>query len=316
MTKYIAGRIFQFIPVLILSSILIWAMVYTLPGDPAEVLAGNQATTQEVEQLRAKLGLDQSPVHQYVIWVGNVLRGDLGASYFTQRPVFDAITARLPATVQLAAISIVMSLLVAFPTGIASALWPRSLLGRLARTYQTVALAVPAFWLGLLLILIFSVSLRWLPSAGDYYPIWQNPIEALRRALLPALALGMAIGGVTSRFVTTSLTETMQRDYIRMARSKGISETRVLLHHGLRNALLPVITIIGLQLGNFLGGAVVTEVIFNYPGIGRLVYTAISGRDYPLIQGSILVIVASFLTINAIVDIIYAYIDPRIRVRS
>jgi peptide/nickel transport system permease protein len=314
MIGYVLRRILQFVPVLVLASILIWSMVYTLPGDPAEVLAGNQATNQEVDRLREKLGLDQSPVQQYVIWIGNALQGDLGRSYFTQRPVFEAIVSRLPATAQLAVISIVMSLLVAFPTGIASSLWPRSLAGRLARAYQTVALAVPAFWLGLLLILVFSVSLRLLPSAGDYFPFWENPFEAMRRALLPALALGMAIGGVTSRFVSASLTETMGRDYIRLARSKGLSEARVVLHHGLRNALLPVITIIGLQLGNFLGGAVVTEVIFNYPGIGRLVYTAISGRDYPLIQGAILTIVVVFLTINMLVDILYYYIDPRIRI--
>lgn len=313
MYAYVVRRLLQFALVLFLGSIAVWALVYALPGDPATVLAGPDAGAQELEATRERLGLNEPVVQQYAIWLGNVLGGDLGTSFFFAQSVADTLAEHIPATAQLAGAAMALTLLIAVPVGTVVALWPRSLAGRICQGYLTVGLSVPAFWLGLLLIILFAVQLRTLPAASDYVAFWEDPVRALRSTILPAAAIAVHASSVTARFLSTSLREVMGRDFIRTARAKGVPERDVIRRHALRNSALPTVTVVGLQLGGFLGGTVVIEAVFNYPGLGRLLYTAIGERDYAVVQGGVLFVVATFLCLNLLVDLLYAYLDPRIR---
>jgi peptide/nickel transport system permease protein len=313
MGAYLVRRIAQFVPVLFVASIGIWAMAYALPGSPAQVLAGTDATPQQVAAIAKEMGLDRPLPVQYWIWLDHVFHGNLGQSYSSNLPVATLLWQRIPATAQLAVCSMIVGLVIAGVAGIVSALRPRSVLGRLAIAYQNIALAVPTFWLGILLVLAFSVKLRVLPATSAYIPIWESPVQGIKAITLPAIALGVHVSSITARFIRSSVHEAMGREFVRTARSKGVPEPAVVGRHALRNALLPVITVVGLQLASFLGGAVVTEVVFNYPGLGRLIYNAVIARDYTLIQGGVLFIACLFLVINLIVDVGYAYIDPRVR---
>jgi peptide/nickel transport system permease protein len=303
----------HFIPVLILASMAIWGMIYLIPGSPATIIAGPNGTPQEVRAISARLGLNRPIPVQYVIWVEHALRGDLGVSAFSGQPVTSLIASRLPATAQLAALSMIIALLVSVPLGILAGSRPRSWTRRFVDAYQATALAVPTFWLGILLIIFFGLYLKVLPTASNYVAFWQSPLGALKNTILPALTLGIFVSGILTRFLAGALTDALGRDYVRTARAKGVRERVIVLRHGLRNALLPFVTVTGLQLGGFVGGTIVTESVFSYPGLGSLIYQAVEGRDYALVQGTTLLIVVIFMLINLGVDVLYGVLDPRIR---
>jgi len=314
-TAYVLRRLLQMLPVLLLASFAIFAMIYAVPGGPVAVLVGENASPEEVAATIARYGLDRPMVIQYLDWLGRALQGDFGLSLHSREPVLALIGERLPATLQLAVASIIVALLVGIPVAIASAVRQNSWLDRVLSGWSALALGVPTFWLGILLILLFAVELRWLPSASRHVPFWESPIDALRSLALPALTLGIYVSGIFARFLRASLIGEARQDYVRTARAKGVPEGRIVGLHIMRNALLPFVTIVGLMMANFIGGAVVTEAVFTYPGLGRLVIQAISTRDYPLIQGCILVILVGYMLVNLMVDLLYAWIDPRIEYR-
>lgn len=312
MIGYVLRRLFHLVPVLLLGSAAVWAIIYAVPGDPVSVLVGENATPEQIAAATAQYGLDRPILVQYADWLWRALRGDLGTSIHASAPVLGLVAERLPATFQLAFMATFVSLVLGIPVAIISALKPGSWVDRILSLWNAMTLGVPTFWLGILLILWFSVEMRWLPSASAYVPLWEDPIAALRNLILPAVTLGVYVSGVLARFLRASLVTEMRSDYIRTARSKGLPEWQVVSVHILRNALLPFVTIVGLMMANFIGGAVVTEAVFTYPGLGRLLIQAISTRDYPLIQGCIIVIMLIYILINLSVDVFYAYIDPRI----
>jgi peptide/nickel transport system permease protein len=314
MTGFLLRRLAQFIPVLVIGAVVIWGFVYALPGSPAAIIAGAGASQAEINAINARLGLNHPVWQQFASWLGNSLHGNLGASAVTGTPVSTMLGGAAAATAQLAIIALVLLVIIAVPLGIAAGVRPRSVVGRIVSWFLSVSLAVPPFWLGLLLILAFSVKLRVFPPAAEFVPFFTDPGAALRGAIMPALALAVYSASVTARFLAASLHEAMRSDYIRTARAKGAGEIRVVLGHALRNALLPTLTVAALQVGALLGGAIIIEVIFTYPGLGNLLYTALNNRDYAVIQGALLLIVAIFLVINLVVDLLYAVVDPRIRV--
>lgn len=312
MIGYVVHRLGQLLPVLLIASFGIWGMIYAVPGGPMGVMLGENATAEQIEALTRQLGLDQPILFQYFEWLKSALMGDLGNSLYSRQPVLTLIGQRLPASLQLAVAAIVVALAIGIPVAIVSALYPNSWIDRVLSAWSALALGVPTFWLGILLILLFAVQLRWLPSASNFVPIWENPGQALRTLVLPAMTLGIYVSGIFARFLRASLVSELRADYVRTARSKGLPERQIIGLHVMRNALLPFITIVGLSLANFIGGTVVTEAVFNYPGLGRLLIDAIGNRDYPLIQGCIVVILLIYIFVNLAVDMLYAYIDPRI----
>jgi peptide/nickel transport system permease protein len=315
MGSYIIRRLLQFIPVLILASIAVWAIIYAVPGNPAMALVGPDATPQTLAAAERRLGLDKPVLTQYFLWVGNALHLDFGTSAINGDSVLGQLASRIPASLQLTLFSMVIGLVLALPLGIVSALKPRSVVTKVINFYQAAALAIPTFWVGILLIIGLAVKKHVFPSVSNYESMWSDPLGAFKNTFLPALCLGIYISGIIARFVAASLRDSLGQDFIRTARAKGVPEHAVVSRHALRNALLPTVTVVGLQIGEFLGGTVVTEVVFSYPGLGRLIYTAVTGRDYPIIQAAVLFIVVAFLLINLIVDVLYAYLDPRVRLR-
>ena len=315
MTAYVLRRLFQMLPVLLLASFAIFAMIYAVPGGPVAVIVGENAGPEEIAAAIQRYGLDRPMVVQYADWLGRAATGDFGLSLHSRQPVLQLIGERLPATLQLALAAIFVALVIGIPVAIASAVKPNSWLDRLLSGWSALALGVPTFWLGILLILLFAVELRWLPSASRHVPFWESPVDALRSLALPAITLGTYVSGILARFLRASLIGEARADYVRTARAKGVPENRIVGLHIMRNALLPFVTIVGLMMANFIGGAVVTEAVFTYPGLGRLLIQAISTRDYPLIQGCILVILVAYMLINLTVDMLYAWIDPRIEYR-
>ncbi|MCC7280815.1 MAG: ABC transporter permease [Acetobacteraceae bacterium] len=312
MTGYVLRRLMQMLPVLLVASVGVWGMIYAVPGGPAGMILGENATAEQVAALHRELGLDQPILSQYWIWLSGALGGNMGRSIFSHQPVASLIAERLPATLQLGLFAILVGLALGMPVAIVSAIRPDGWVDRLLAGWSALALGVPTFWLGILLILLFAVDLRLLPSASAHVPFYQDPLAMLRNLLLPALTLGTYVSGIFARFLRASLLEQLSADYVRTARAKGLPERDVIGSHALRNALLPFVTVVGLMTANFIGGAVVTEAVFTYPGLGQLLVQAISTRDYPLIQGCILVIMVIYMIANIVVDVIYAYIDPRI----
>ncbi len=315
MTGYIIRRLVQLVPVLFLASIGIWAMVYAVPGSPIGAIVGENATQEQIADAMQRLGLDRPLHEQYFSWLRGALVGDFGHSIQSREPVLNLIMARVPATLQLGLFSILVGLLLGVPVAIISALFPNTWIDRVLSAWSALALGVPTFWLGILLILFFGVQLRWLPAVSTYVPFFQDPLGALKNILLPALTLGTYVSGIFARFLRASLLGELKADYVRTARSKGLPERDVVGRHVMRNALLPFVTIVGLMLAAFVGGTVVTEAVFTYPGIGRLLIQAIGVRDYPLIQGCILFVLVIYVLMNVLVDVLYAYIDPRIEYR-
>jgi peptide/nickel transport system permease protein len=312
MIGYVLRRLLQLLPVLLIASTGIWAMIYAVPGTPIGTIVGENATPEQIQAAIVRLGLDQPMAVQYWTWLRNALTGDFGLSIQNREPVIDLIAQRIPATIQLGLAATVVGLLLGVPIAVISALKPGGWLDRTLSGWSALALGVPTFWLGILLILLFAVNLRWLPSASAYVSIWDSPWQALRNIVLPATTLGVYVSGIFARFLRASLLGELKADYVRTARSKGLPERDVVGRHVMRNALLPFVTIVGLMMATFIGGTVVTEAVFTYPGLGRLLIQAISTRDYPLIQGCILFILVVFVLINLMVDVLYAYIDPRI----
>jgi peptide/nickel transport system permease protein len=309
---FVGRRLAQLLPVLLIASIGIWGMIYAVPGGPVGSIVGPDATPEQIQAAIRRLGLDRPVLAQYWSWLSHAARGDFGISIQSREPVLDLIIARIPATVQLGVGATLIGLLLGVPVALVSALRPGGWLDRLLSGWNAVAMGVPTFWLGILLILLFAVFLRWLPSASAYIPVWQSPLLAVKNVFLPSLTLGVYVSGIFARFLRASLVGELKADYVRTARSKGLSESAIVRGHVLRNALLPFVTVVGLMMANFIGGAVVTEAVFTYPGLGRLLIQAIGTRDYPLIQGAILFILVIYVLINLAVDVVYAYIDPRI----
>jgi peptide/nickel transport system permease protein len=310
--RYVLLRLLHLLPVLFLASVAVWLMLYLVPGDPAVTLLGPDATPEQLVRAREIMGLDRPLAVQYALWLGRVARGDLGVSYLSGLPVAALLARRIPVTLQLTAAAFLVAVAVGAPLGLVAAVRPRSWIARAVSGYNALAMAVPTFWLGILLVLGFALHLRWLPASG-FVPAWEEPARALRFLLLPAVTLGAHISAVLARFVRAALLETLFQDYVRTARAKGLGERPVVGRHALRNALIPVVTVVGLQFGAFMGGAVITEAIFDYPGLGRLLLQAILQRDYTVVQGAILFVVAAFAVINLLTDLVYALLDPRIR---
>ncbi len=312
MATYALRRLVQTIPVLLLSSILVFSLVRFIPGDPAMLIAGPDALPEQIVAARARLGLDQPIFLQYVIWLGQVLRGDMGVSILNGYPVFDLIKLKFMATLQLTAGGLFVALILSLPLGILSAVKRGGWFERVTSLVVALGQAIPTFWLGILLVLVFSLQLKWLPPSGRI-EFSQKPELALRLMVLPSITLGFYSATVLTRFLKNSMLEVLEMDYVRTARTKGLAESGILTRHVLKNALIPVVTILGLQLGAFLGGAVVTESIFDWPGLGRLMLQAIGTRDYPVLQGTVLFVVVTFVCVTLITDLTYGFLDPRIR---
>ncbi|MCL4459221.1 MAG: ABC transporter permease [Chloroflexi bacterium] len=312
MTIYIIRRLLQAVPVLFLSSVVVFLIIHLIPGDPAVIMLGFEATPERVEALRTQMGLNKSLAEQYLIWLSHVIRGDLGLSYINDFPVLDLILFKAPATVELALAAIAVTLIISFPGGILCALKHRSWIDYFGSSFTAISLAVPTFWLGVLLILLFSIKLHWLPATGRAV-LLSDPWEAMRHLALPAITLGVALSAVLMRYVRSSVLEVVNQDFIRTARAKGLPTALITYRHVLKNALIPVVTAFGLQFGTLLGGSVVTEAVFDWPGVGNLILYSIIQKDYTVVQGAILLYLIIFIFINLITDIIYAFLDPRIR---
>ena len=307
---YVARRVGIFLFSVLVASALVFSVMSILPGDPATVMLGTQATPAAVEALRTELGLDRPIPIQYLDWLSGVVRGDLGVSIFSGQEIAAQIAARLRITVPLAAMAMTMTILLAFPAGVYAASRHRRLGDTVVSTLSQIGLAIPAFWAGLLLVTVFAVGRGWFPANG--FPGWESIGRGLRALFLPALSLAIVQGAIITRYVRSAVLDTMREDYIRTARSKGLSRSAALWRHGLRNAAIPVLTILGLQFAALLAGTVVIESVFVLPGLGSMLLQAITRRDLLLVQGGAFVIVAIILTINLLVDLTYRFIDPRV----
>lgn len=314
MRAYIFRRLLAMAATLLGVSVIVFTMMRLIPGTVVEQLLGQSALVGEetIRALREFFGLDRPWYVQYVDWLGGLLRGDLGMSWRSNRPVLSLILSRLPVTAELALLAVAWSLIIGIPMGVVAALRRGATLDSVIRFASTLGLSVPAFWQGTLLILLFSIYLQWMPSI-QWVSIRENVWANLSIIALPALTLGTATAAMISRMTRSTMLDVLGCDYVRTARAKGLREPRVVRHHALRNALIPVITVAGVQMGYILGGIVVVEDVFNLPGIGRLLLDAIFQRDYPVVQGTILVGAALFMGLNFLVDLLYAAIDPRIR---
>lgn len=311
MGSYALRRALQAVVVLLGVSVIVFALVHVVPGDPIRVALGTRFDPDTYAALRERAGFDRPLVVQYVTWLGSALTGDLGVSFRSGQPVATTLLDRLPATVALAVAALVVALVIAVPLGIVSALRSGSVWDYLASVFSQIGISVPDFWLAILLILLFGLTLGWLPSTG-YVPLTEDPWQWLRHLVLPATAVGVVSGSVITRFVRSSVLEALGEDYTRTARAKGLRETVVVNRHVLRNALVPVVTVTGLQLAYLLGGVIIIEAIFAWPGLGRLAYQAVQARDYPVLQGAVLLFATIFLLVNFVVDLLYAWLDPRI----
>jgi peptide/nickel transport system permease protein len=312
MTAYLVQRLLAVIPVLLLVGLITFALLRVTPGDPAAVLAGEHATPENVERIRQQLGLDR-PLHvQLWRWFGRLLQGDLGDSLFTGYKVTTLIRQRLEPTLSLAVLAEIIAIALALPMGILAAWKANSWVDRAVMVFAVLGFSIPVFWLGFNLIWLFSVTLDLLPPAG-YTPLRQGVWPWLRSLILPAVTLGLIFSALIARMTRASMLEILREDYIRTARAKGLAEKVVLLRHALRNAAVPIVTIIGLGFAALVTGVVVTETVFALPGLGRLIVDSMLRRDYPVIQGAILLAASAYVVINLIVDLTYAYFDPRIR---
>jgi peptide/nickel transport system permease protein len=295
-----------------LSSVVVFLFIRLVPGDPAVTMAGPNATPDQVAALRRVYQLDRPLPVQYLTWLGRLVQGDLGVSYTTRRPVAALVAQRLPATLHLAVGTMLVMLVVGGPLGVVCAVRPRWAVSRAIAILNAVALATPTFWLGILLLLLFAVSLRWVPPSG-FVSITEQPLESMRLLVLPCLTLGASGTAIVIRFMRASMSEVMHSDFIRTAHAKGLRESAIVTRHVLRVAALPVVTVLAVQFGYLLGGAVITEAVFGWPGVGRLTLDAIGNRDYLIVQAMMLFFVAVFIAVNVIADLCYAILDPRIR---
>jgi len=312
MTRLIARRLIELIPTLLILSVIIFLLQRLLPGDPAIALAGDDSDPELLEQIRRQYNLDQPLPIQYLSWIGGVLHGDLGNSMRLGRPVLDLILDRLPVTLQLAVMAMLFALVVGLTAGIISAIKQGTVWDYLANIIALAGISLPNFWMGIMMILFFSVMLGWLPASG-----YVSPADDLQRSLLsllmPAIVLGSGIAGVIMRHTRSAMLQALESDYVRTARAKGLFESRVVIRHAMRNALTPVITLGALEFGGLLGGAVLTEQIFNIPGFGKLIVDAVYNRDYAVVQGVVLVTAIVYVTMSLLADIGYVLANPRLR---
>jgi peptide/nickel transport system permease protein len=329
----ILERILYAIPIMFGVAVVVFIFVRLTPGDPVDIMMGQggSISSGEIEQLRAEFHLDEPLVTQLWYFLRDAARGDLGYSYVRKQPVTTLIATRFPATIELAAGALFLALLIAFPIGIISAIKQNSLVDRLSMSFSFLGISMPGFWLGIVLILIFAVSLRWLPVQGrlsseitlqhitGFYVIdsiltrnWPALWSSVRHLILPSITLGAAVAAIVARVLRSSMLEVLRSDYVQLARAKGAPEWLVIVKHALRNALIPTVTVVGLQVGVLLGGNMIIETVFGWPGLGRLVVDAIFNRDFPLIQGAVMVYALTFILANLIVDVLYTYLNPRI----
>lgn len=315
MKTYIIKRLLQTIPTLIAISFLVFSILYITPGDPVYLMLGSSETQnvdpEVYEAVRKELGLDEPFFVRYFDYLKNALKGDLGRSYITNEDVFDTVMKRMPATLQLTFSALFLAIIVAVPLGVLAALKHNSIWDNIATMFATIGVSLPGFWFGLILILFFSLRLGWLPSFGKAY-MDDGILTFFKHLILPASALGLSLAATLTRMTRSTMLDVLDQDYIKFARAKGLKERTVIYSHALRNALIPVVTVLGTQFGSLLGGAVVTETVFAWPGVGRLAVNAISKRDFPMIQGNTLIICTGFILVNLLVDILYCVLDPRI----
>ncbi len=312
MGEYIIRRLLQMIPALLLVSVAVFMIIHLIPGYPAKIMAGPNATDEQLEALSRQFGLDQPLWIQYLTWLRNALSGNMGHSFINGYPVNEMIAQRVPATLELAVAAAIIVVVISFPLGILAALKPGSLIDFGSTLFAALSFAVPGFWLAIMLVYLFSLKIDLLPPSGrpDF---GQEPVEHLKSLIMPALALSIGISAKIARYLRSSMLEVLDQDYTRTARAKGLQERVVIWRHVLRNAMIPVITVMGLQVGDLLSGAIIVESVFAWPGVGRLTVQAISWRDYSLLQADVLYIVLAFMVINLLTDMSYAFIDPRIR---
>jgi peptide/nickel transport system permease protein len=309
---YLIKRIFSLIPVLLVVSLVIFMISHLTPGDPTAFILGSEATVKQMEDLREQLGLNLPVYMQYIHWIGGVFQGDLGASLFMKESVIKAILDHLKPTLTLAALAQIIALVIAIPIGIAAARRRGSIADQFIMGFSLLGLAIPSFLLGLCFILLFGVKLQWLPIAG-YQPLSTGLWNHFKYLIMPAVSLGFILVALIARMTRSSMLEVLNANYIKTARSKGVNETNVVYRHALRNAFLPVLTVIGQSLGFLIAGAVIIETIFNIPGIGQLIINSVKRRDYPVIQGVVLFVTIIYVFINLIIDMLYVVIDPRVR---
>ncbi|WEX90538.1 ABC transporter permease [Sinorhizobium garamanticum] len=312
MIRYILQRLFGMIVVMALVVTIVFVIVRVTPGDPAAVMLGPEATQEDIAALRSRLGLDRSLALQYVYYIGQLLQGDLGQSIFLNQPVTSALAQRAEPTFFLTLFSILIASAIALPIGIYAAYRRGSLVDQAATTLAMLAASVPSFWLGLILIQVLAVRLGWFPVSGYGGP-GSSFLERMYHLTLPAIALGVVSSALILRFTRASMLDVLGDDFIRTARAKGLGERRVVMKHALKNALIPILTIVGLTAAVLISGAVVTETVFGLPGVGNLVVSAVLRRDYPVIQGALLVIAALYVLINFVIDMLYLLVDPRVR---
>jgi peptide/nickel transport system permease protein len=315
MTTYILRRLSLLIPVLLVVGVIAFGLIHITPGDPATIMVGEEASPQQIEDMRERMGLNEPLPSQFVSWFANAARLDFGDSIFLRQPVTEAMLERVEPTFLLTFYALTLALAIAIPTGVLAAVRRNSYIERMLMTMSISGAAIPNFFLGIVLILLFAVVLGWFP-VGGYVNIRDNPIEHFQRMLLPTFALGFASASLLARMVRSTMLDVLQEDYVRTAFAKGLPDRRVILRHALRNALIPAMTVLGISFANLLSGAIVVETVFNLPGMGRLVVTSITRRDFPVIQGTVMVIATIQVVVMLLIDILYVYIDPRIRYGS
>ncbi|MCZ7475405.1 MULTISPECIES: ABC transporter permease [unclassified Micromonospora] len=314
MARFVLRRVLQSAVVLVGVTLVVFLLLQLVPGDPVRVALGTRFDPQTYDALRERAGLDQPLPVQYVSYLGHALTGDLGVSFRTGQPVSQIVLERLPATLSLAVTAVVFALLVAFPLGIVAAVRSGSAVDHAARVFSQFGVSVPDFWMGIMGILLFAGVLGWLPPSG-YVALTDDPGRWATHVALPAVTVGLVTASILTRFIRSSVLEVLSADYVRTAEAKGLRNRVVIMRHVLRNALIPVVTVVAVQLASLLGGVIVIEVLFAWPGIGRLTFDAVQARDYPVLQGAVLLVAALFLLVNLLVDILYARLDPRITVK-
>lgn len=315
MLTFVGRRLLALVPLLFVITVLVYATVLLLPGDPARQIAGLQAPEEDVAEIRAELGLDRSFLEQYSSWVTDAVTGDLGSSLFTDRSVWSEITSRFPVTLSVAVGALTISLVLGFAFGTAAGVRPGSIVDRLVTFGTSAGVAMPDFWLAMVLVAVLAVDRNLLPSIG-YVGITDDPVEWFRHLLMPWIALGVSSAATVARQVRSALADVLEQDYIRTARAKGLSPARVIGKHAMKNAALPVATVVGLQFAYLLGGTVIIESIFSLPGLGTYMLQAVISRDLPVIQGVVLVVATVFVTVNLVVDVFYGYVNPKVRLES
>jgi peptide/nickel transport system permease protein len=312
MLNFILRRMLSAIPTLILVSLFVFTLQKLLPGDPVQAMAGEERDPAVMEYLREKYRLNDPIPMQYLHWVGNVLQGDFGTSLRTEQPVTTLLASKLPVTIELAVLALIIALVIGIPTGVISAVRKGTAIDYGANVFALSGISIPHFWLGIVLIMIFSVKLQWLPASG-FVPLGEDVAQNLKTLILPAFVLGAGLSGVLMRHTRSAMLEVLRADYVRTARAKGLFPRTVILKHALRNALMPIVTLTTLLFGELLGGAVLTEQVFSIPGFGKMIVDAVFNRDYAVVQGVVLCVAIGFLLLNLLADVLYRLINPRLR---